>query len=680
LPAASREPADNVARASGKAGNGPMRELMVEAGDLQFQVQADEAEWRRRVADILKGADFEKRLVSRSLDGIAIGPIYTAAAGSPVAGGQRPWHILQRLDIPDATTASAQALADLEGGADGLVLSVMTAHAARGHGLDLDTLDDLDAALAGVRLDIIDLRVDPSPAGRVMAAMLAALVERRRLDPAALRLAFGVDPIGLFAGSGVLARPWETVAGRFRDLVGVMIGKGFRGPFATADGRIWHDAGATEAQELAYVLATAVAYLRALEQNGLPLETAREAVDATLVADTDQFMSIAKFRAFRRLWAEIEAGCGLSPAAPVALHAETSWRGLTRHDASVNLLRHASAVFAAGIGGADSITVTPHSAAQGLPDAFARRLARNAQIILIEEAHLAKVGDPAAGSGAFEALTDSLAAAAWTLFQEAEAAGGMVASLAAGIPQRRIAEARARRSTLVRTRRLPLIGASEFPILDEAAPAVMQSAKPRALPPMAARPGARLDFAAIVDAFCKGMSKREVGPNEGQAATCEMLVPTRLSEPFEMFRDRAETWASSHGRRPEVALVGLGSLADHSPRLNFAGNLFAVGGFSAAAHTLPLAHEADTATRAAELAAAAGNAALICLCGSDEAYAASAAPVARALAGAGAKAIWLAGKPGPDESRQREAGISGYVFAGCDAVAILSEAFGLLGG
>ena len=195
--------------------------------------------------------------------------------------------------------------------------------------------------------------------------------------------------------------------------------QGFRGPFAVADGRIIHNAGGSEAQELAFAIAAAVDYLRALEASGVPLDAARGMIYFRLAADADEFLTIAKFRAIRKLWARVEAACGLAPK-PTTVAAETAWRMMTKRDPYVNMLRTTIAVTAAGLGGADNIAVLPHTAALGLPDAFARRVARNTQLILLEESNLAKVADPAAGSGAIEDLTAKLCAAAWAQFQEIE--------------------------------------------------------------------------------------------------------------------------------------------------------------------------------------------------------------------------------------------------------------------
>ena len=198
-------------------------------------------------------------------------------------------------------------------------------------------------------------------------------------------------------------------------------------------------------------LSVALAYLRALETEGVALDAARRMIFFRLSADADQFLTIAKFRSLRKLWARIEAACALAPE-PAFVSAETAWRMMARRDPHVNILRATIAVFAAALGGADAITVLPFTAALGLPDRFARRIARNTQLVLLEESHLAKVTDPAAGSGAVEDLTDQLCRAAWALFQEIEAAGGIAAALAGGLIQQKVADVRAKRAAAVARR------------------------------------------------------------------------------------------------------------------------------------------------------------------------------------------------------------------------------------
>jgi methylmalonyl-CoA mutase len=320
----------------------------------------------------------------------------------------------------------------------------------------------------------------------------------------------------------------------------------------------------------------------------------------------------------------------------VFVAAETAWRMMTRRDPWVNLLRTTMAAFAAGLGGADSIAVLPFTAAIGLPDAFARRLARNTQLILLEESHLARVGDPAAGSGGIEDITDKLCAAAWALFQEIEAKGGTAAALEAGIIQRKVAAVRADRAAAVARRRDAITGTSEFPDLRELPVAVLD------VPPVE-RPD------PVVPTF-------------------EPLRRMRLAAPFERLRDASDARLASTGARPQVFLANLGKLSEFTARATFAKNFFEAGGIEA------LTNEGFAGTEHMVAAFRRSSAKLACLCGSDEVYARDAATAAQALAAAGAAHLLLAGRP-KDQEDYRAAGIAAFIHAGCDALAILTAAY-----
>src|SRR6202011_5362239 len=219
---------------------------------------------------------------------------------------------------------------------------------------------------------------------------------------------------------------------------------------------------------------TAVAYLRAIESAGVALEDAQNMIYARLSADADQFLTLAKFRALRLLWARVEQACRLAPK-PLFIAAETAWRMLTKRDPYVNMLRATMATFSAGLAGANAVTVLPHTLALGLPDAFARRVARNTQLGLREESNPAKVTDPAAGSGGIEALTQALCEAAWALFQEIEKAGGAFAALEQNLIQRKVAATRTMREQNIARRKDVLTGATKFPNLHEAYVAVIDA-------------------------------------------------------------------------------------------------------------------------------------------------------------------------------------------------------------
>src|ERR1700682_1845619 len=435
-------------------------------------------DWRKLVDGVLKGAPFEK-LIGKTADGLKIDPIYPRAQGAAVVAGRpaaAPSQGMQRIDHPDVGTANAQALHDLENGATGLTLVFSGANGAHGFGLE-PSAEAVAKVLDGVFIDAgISIELQIGPQSRMAAIHVAEYVKRKGLTPAACDIRFGLDPIGACAVWGSSPYAWGEIVPAVTGAVKGLAAIGFKGPFAVADGRVIHDAGGSEVQELAFVLATGVAYLRALEGADVALEDARSMVYARLSADADQFLTMAKFRALRLLWARIEQSCGLMPK-PLFIAADTAWRMLTQRDVYVNMLRATMATFSAGLGGANAITVLPHTLALGLPDPFARRVARNTQLVLLEESNLAKVSDPAAGSGGIETLMRELCGAAWSLFQEIEKAGGAFAALEQNLIQRKVAATRAVREANFARRKEVLTGASEFPNLHEAQVAVLD-AKP----------------------------------------------------------------------------------------------------------------------------------------------------------------------------------------------------------
>ena len=287
----------------------------------------------------------------------------------------------------------------------------------------------LHTAFEGVRFDAgTHLQLDLGRDGPQQALAFAALIERAGVKPTDCAAFFGLDPFAASA-RGPFPADWKAHAAPYFETALGLRHVGFRAPVMAADARAVHAAGGSPAQELAFALAAAVSLLRMLEAAGTALEAARGLVAFRLAADADEFATLSKFRALRILWSRVEAACGLEPR-PAHVHAESAWRMMTARDPTVNVMRGAMAAFSAGLGGADSVSVLPHTLAAGLPDSLARRLARNAQLILLRESNLGFVADPAAGSGAFEALTKALCERAWALFQEIEREGGLPSALA----------------------------------------------------------------------------------------------------------------------------------------------------------------------------------------------------------------------------------------------------------
>jgi methylmalonyl-CoA mutase len=422
----------------------------------------------------------------------------------------------------------------------------------------------------------------------------------------------------------------------FAALIADLKSQGFQGPFAVGDGRPVHAAGGSEAQELAFALSTALAYLRAIEAHGISLDDARSHVFFRLAADQDQFLTIAKFRALRKLWARIEEACGLTPR-PAFVAAETAWRMMTKRDPHGNIVRGTIATLAAALGGANAVTVLPYSAALGTPEAHARRIARNTQTILIEESNLYRVADPAAGSGTIEALTDAVSIKAWALLQDIERAGG--ASKALILMRNAVARIREERQRNVARRTDAMVGTSDFPDLGE-------------------------DLVSVLNAVPTSTAA-------DQKLTKAPLARMRLAEPFETLRDRSDDYLARHGERPKVFLACLGRPSDFNARASFAKSLFEAGGIEAVAGS---GGAADIAAKFKS-----SGAKLACLCSSDKVYASEAQDAAKALSAAGADHAYLAGKPGGGTKDLQAAGIDDFLYQGCDTLSLLHQAYERLG-
>ncbi|NEK58024.1 methylmalonyl-CoA mutase [Geodermatophilus sabuli] len=593
-------------------------------------------QWRDLVAGVLRKAGRED-LPDRVEDalrrpvatGVTVAPLYTAEdagdlptavgvpglppfvrgarAGAAVPGGGDPaafglpagWDVRQRHAHPDVAVTREAIAADLENGVTSLWLVL---------GEGAVPVEALPEVLADVLLDLAPVSVQGGPDA---AAAFLALAEGRELAPGG---SLGLDPLGLQAASGQLQdlAALADVARRAAAHPGLRT--------VVVDGTVWADAGGSVVEELGCSLAAGVAYLRALTEGGLSVDEAFGALEFRFSASADQFTTIALLRAARRTWDRVGEASGATPDVRAQRqHAVTSSVMTTRRDPWVNMLRTTVACFAAGVGGADVVTVQPFDAALGLPDAFSRRIARNTQSLLVEEGSLARVLDPGGGSWYVESLTEDVARAAWEWFTEIERAGGLVAALTSGLVAERIGAAWAERSDRLAHRSDAITGVSEFPNLAERLP----EREPAAL----------------------------VLPTGG-------LPRVRAAQAFEELRDRADAAST----RPAVYLATIGPVARHTARASFAGNLFQAGGLATPA--------GDGASGLAD-----AGTTVACVCGTDRDYAESAAALAADLRAAGATTVWLAGQPSLDVD-----GVDGYVYAGCDALAVLRAVHEQLGG
>jgi methylmalonyl-CoA mutase len=592
-----------------------------------------QADWRKAAEAALNGASLET-LVSKTADGARIEPVYPPAEGPrPIRPGN-PWRVIARLDHPNADEANAQALDDLANGADGLQIVFSGALGAYGFGLRRVDSAALHKAFEGLRFDpgtSFELDLGPDDPGQ--ALRFGALIERSGARPAESAVAFGLDPFAVTARGG-FSVDWRAHSKPYVETALALGSKGFPGPFLVADARAVHAAGGSPAQELAFALAAAVSLLRLLEGSGTPPGEARALVAFRLAADTDELATLSKFRALRIAWSHVEEACGLEPRA-AQVQAESAWRMMTARDPYVNVMRGAAAAFSAGLGGADSISVLPHTLAVGLPDSLARRLARSAQLILLRESNLGFVADPAAGAGAFEALTKALCEKAWGIFQEIEGQGGLPSALASGVFQRQVAVNAAALKRDIARLKSPITGVSAHADLAER--------------PVEVAPG--------------GFERDVFTPVEGA------LAPLRLAEPFERFRDISDAMLAKTGSRPKVYLAALGPEPAHRRRIAFVREWLEAGGFEAVYD-----RESASADKAVEVLRASG-APLACLCGDDKAYAGQAEAFAKAIKASGAKGLSLAGRPGENEATWRAAGVDDFIFSCGDAVAALQNLY-----
>ncbi len=538
----------------------------------------------RRLSDDDPDSAVWTKLASTTLDGISITPLGTPALVADLPEPVRPpargdgWDVRALLADPDAKASNTAALTDLENGVTSLWVQVGAS------GIDVSDLPDV---LKNVLLDVAPVVLDAPSDPLGAANAFAALAEGTQL---AEGTNLGVDPVGAHV-RGVVSTDHSL-----RSLLDHLVADsaelaqklGCRA--LVVDGTAVHDLGASDVQELGYVLALGAHYLRALEAAGVPVDEAAGLMEFRLAASDEQFVTIARLRAVRRLWARMLELSGASEdRRNMTLHVVTSRPMMTKYDPWVNMLRTCVAAFAAGVGGADAVTVLPFDARLGLPDAFARRIARNTSTLLVEESHVAKVADPAGGAFAVEKLTDDLAVAGWEELGRIESSGGVLEALEDGSLQSRIDDVVTERDGQIATRKRPLTGLTEFPNLHETLPE-------------------RTPYA-------------------------EGAVPVRpYGEHFEELRDEPA--------KDKVFLATMGPIAAHTARATFATNLFAAGGID----VINGGHHDDLEAVLNDYQGPDGGQSVVCLVGNDKAYAEWGADLVETLREAGAEWVILAGK------------------------------------
>lgn len=684
-------------------------------------------QWREVVEKDLQGAPFEKKLVTNTYEGIQIQPVYTErdwsgegdasgfpgawpfTRGSHVLGNALcGWDIRQEHMLPQPVENNKAILNDLARGATSIQLRF---DAAGRKGLGPDDSDfaelagrdgcmvygvpDLDATLNAVQLELAGLGLEAGAAFLPAAASAVALYKKRNLSFSRVWGAFNADPLAVLVRSGELPAPVDVMLSQMADLAKWTDANLARFRSIRVGTGPYHHAGATAAQDLGFSMATGITYLRATQQAGMSIAAGAKQMVFAYSLGCNAFLAIAKLRAARRLWARVLDACGVEfpdgEDPGMVIHARTSKRVITARDPWVNLLRNTVTTFAGAVGGADIFTAEPFDKAIGLSDDFSRRIARNTQVILMEESHLNRVIDPSGGCWFIEELTDELCEKGWAVLQEIESQGGMVKAIESKWIHEQIDSAFAPRMKNIARRKDALTGVSEFPNLGEKAPARRQPDYEKLVDQARAQAGAgnadaakaigQADdrMAACIEAAGQGASisdMMKVLVGESQRATTDVMFPFPYAKPFEELRDASDDYLALTGERPKVFLANMGPVAHHTVRATYAKNFFEAGGFQVMDNQGFVGESKEDTDGAAQKAADAfrdSGASIAVICSSDVLYPGMVPAVTPKLKQAGARTVILAGNPGENKPTYDQAGVDRYIYISCDVLGTLRE-------
>lgn len=683
---------------------------------LRHFKSASYEEWKEAAEKLLKGAPFEKKMLTKTPEGIVLQPIYReeSVEGSGAKNaypGQgdflrgntssgylsKPWEIAQEQPYGDPVDFNRALIKDLMGGqsAVNVLLDAATQlgidpdqaddYQLGECGVSLATIEDVEAAFAELSADYLPVYFQSGCAGAAVQALFFSWLEKKGLGVSQVSGGVNMDPLAVLASRGKLPSSLDSLFDQLADLVkhNAKVAPNFSA--AGISTLSYNGAGASANEELASALSSGVAYLRAMAERGVEIDDAAKQVRFTLAVGGDFFMEIAKFRAARALWSRVVRELGGSvDASRMKQHARTAVANKTRLDPYVNMLRTTTEAFSAVLGGADSVCVGCFDETVRLPDDFSRRIARNLQIILQEECELTDVVDPAGGSWYIEKLSDELARKAWESFQELEKEGGILASLKSGKWQEKLTEIRKSKEKMVGQRRVSLIGTNQYPNLDEKpladGPKTSDSFKESARSKSKnSKDGLDTDALAneyqllaetekigfLVDLVSKGATVGVLSKVAGSVAeeeTLDTVLPSwRLSQQYEALRTASANYAAKKGNAPQIFLANLNVLKKHKIRADFTRSFFAAGGFEC------LYSDGIEDLDAGVKAYKESGAKLAVICGTDPDYEKWVPKLAKALKeGDPDMRLLLAGFPGDKLDEYKAAGLDDYIFVKSD--------------
>jgi methylmalonyl-CoA mutase len=692
-------------------------------------------DWHRLVETELKGVPFDKRMFTRTHEGITLKPIYRPedianlphlnsfpgfvpfVRGTTASGyACQPWAISQEITCSSPTEFNQEARNSLAGGLNALnmVLDKATRNGrdpdwARPEevgsgGLSIATLRDLDRALDGVDLRTTFLFVRSGASGMPFAALLVALMRRRKQEPSVLQGCIEMDPLGVLSHEGSLPQSMEGAYREMAVLTGWAADHAPRVQTICVHSRAWHEAGGNAVQELAFTLATGIEYLREMHRRGLDVNTVAPRIRFAVTVGANFFMEIAKLRALRMLWSRAVAVLGGNPdAQKLSLHVRTAQWNQSVQDPHTNILRATVAALAGVLGGCDSLQVGAFDEVARPPDDFSRRIARNTQLILQKECNLTQVIDPAGGSWFAEVVTAELAGRAWSLFQEVEKLGGMEAALHAGFPQKALEAVAAEKIEAVACRRDSIVGVNQYANPKET-PLEVPLAEAKSFHKLRAQQVAShrtsLDdpdseivlkelsnivsvrgeglFAECLEAVSAGATLgeivRAIRIHDHPCAPITPVSLTRAAAPFERLRAAIQRRLATHHQRPQVFLCNMGPVRDHKARADFSRGFFSAGGYDV------ISPDAFETTEAAVRAFAESGARIAVICSTDDKYPALVPPLVAGIRAARPETvIALAGFPKDQIESYRKTGVDEFIHLRADAVNLLGNFHARLG-
>ncbi|MGO4888525.1 methylmalonyl-CoA mutase family protein [Anaerobacillus sp. MEB173] len=679
-----------------------MKDILAEI--CEFPIPSYE-EWRKVTEKSLKGASFEKKLLTHTYEGITLEPMYrkeniqgiphldSLPGSAPYVRGTKPvfkdakaWDVSQEIceTLPEQFNEVVKH--DLDRGQTSLNI-VLDQATFSGYdadeapellgskeGVSISSLTDLRQALADIDLTKIPVYVHSGPVSLPFFSLLIAYAKEGNVAIDQLQGTVGMDPLGALVSKGTISYDIQQSYDAMAKVTAWSKDNCPNIKTIIVEGHPYHNGGGNAVQELAFSLAAAVDYIQALVERGLNINDIAPRIQFSFSVGSNVFMEIAKLRAARLLWSTIvEAFGGTSESQKMNIHARTSSWTKTVYDPYVNMLRGTAEAFAAAVGGVDSMHVSPFDEPIQPSTSFSRRIARNTQIILQEESHLSQQVDPAGGSWYVELLTDSVAQKTWELFQEVDQNGGLLKSLEEGLPQQKIAETKAEKAKNIEHRKDIFVGTNMYPNAEEKPLATTNRNEQEVLEQRQAaieghRSSRTLHVADIsAETVEQAISAMEQGATIGEVAkaigrdstslTIKAITAERGAERFEQLRAASEAYFAETGKRLQVFLANLGPIPKHKARADFSASFFEVGGFEV------LRNNGFSTAEEAANAALESKAEIIVICGTDESY----QEVVPVLAGKLKESeqsitVVLAGKPAQEDQQVfKNAGVDEFI-------------------